>query len=712
MRENPLASASAIHSLAAVNCVCTWSIGRAIAHALTALMVICACAAGRAYSGFDAGESAACVFREVIARKDFPVSEKTWLRVRNLGLAMKPSQVKRERAALLELKRRGYRIVALVEWPKESWAGGVRAGAGGRFPLDLREAWTRSRELGRVYADYVDVWEIGNEPDVSFLEDNAETYAAYLKACRAGLRASVSVEERKKLRVLMAPLALPPGPYFEGMWANGVGAATDGFNFHYYGYSEDFSDVYVQFRDAVEQMDGKEKSSDEAVPTQELPVFLTEYGYGLLSVETASTQEGRLRQWRWFRDVGRQLDLLRPEGALAFVLRPYSEQALNEFGLIASSKMCRPAQAFGPSDFELSEAEPWMAHVGMKTGWGRISPTLAWLLRGKENTSATAASQTWRARMTTEPEGIVLDFVARDGLEQRKSFGGYFARGIASDGSAAGWGELVLYNFSDAPMSGVLQLGAGLALADGEAREERLTLAVDERRAVTVRVRLSADVFVGVRSKAVFVTEGGARTQLSTTLWPDPSRMVARVELDFSRTKALNEDDAQRLQARSRASEEPALRRDGRWLVSTGTRVEEREGRWRFLVEAMPKEPLRPAMAELVLPAHVQFEPGRLLEFAYRLGKGSADKEAWLDVYFRTENGNLYHVWPRLRAGPEWRGYAEAWENFTMAFYGRAKLPWRFSDNRPVALVFFMRPTRLPAIYEVEKAAITQRVVE
>jgi hypothetical protein len=229
---------------------------------------------------------------------------------------------------------------------------------------------------------------------------------------------------------------------------------------------------------------------------------------------------------------------------------------------------------------------------------------------------------------------------------------------------------------------------------------------------VTVRVLLSSGVFEGVRSESVFLEEGGARTQLVTTLWPDPIRMATRVELDFSKTGAVNDDGAERLLKRTRASEEPGLRREGRWLVSHGTSVVERGGLWRFSVEALPKEPLRPAMAEMVLPEGFKLEPGRLLELTYRLAEGSADAEAWLDVYFRTENGNLYQVWPRLRAGRAWRSYAEAAENFTMAFYGRAKWPWRFLENRPVTLVVFMRPTRLPAVFEIEKAAITRRMAE
>jgi hypothetical protein len=43
-----------------------------------------------------------------------------------------------------------------------------------------------------------------------------------------------------------------------------------------------------------------------------------------------------------------------------------------------------------------------------------------------------------------------------------------------------------------------------------------------------------------------------------------------------------------------------------------------------------------------------------------------------------------------------------------MAFFGRAELPWRFAENRPVSLVFFLRPSQVPAIFEVRDARIVR----
>jgi hypothetical protein len=57
---------------------------------------------------------------------------------------------------------------------------------------------------------------------------------------------------RAESRVVMAPLGLPPGPYFEALVRNDALRYTEGFNYHFYGYDEDFTGLYRQFEEAVE----------------------------------------------------------------------------------------------------------------------------------------------------------------------------------------------------------------------------------------------------------------------------------------------------------------------------------------------------------------------------------------------------------------------------------------------------------------------------
>jgi hypothetical protein len=72
-------------------------------------------------------------------------------------------------------------------------------------------------------------------------------------------------------------------------------------------------------------------------------------------------------------------------------------------------------------------------------------------------------------------------------------------------------------------------------------------------------------------------------------------------------------------------------------------------------------------------------------------------------VQMRTANGNLYEVYPMRQAGPAWEQYLEHHENFTLSFYGRASLDWRFREQRPVSLALVFYPNTLPATYEFRR---------
>ncbi|MCX6953896.1 MAG: hypothetical protein NTV51_17235, partial [Verrucomicrobia bacterium] len=519
----------------------------------------------------------------------------SWLRVRDLArsrvfdrrggeVVLGPAGEARpavavRRAALEALRGRGYRLVAVLEGGPFAWRGGVRGtDRERRLPLDLRDAFELGRMLAATYGDLVDWWEIENEPDLGFVVDNPETYAAYLKACylgiqrgRAELRPPHGAEGLS--RVLMAPLALPPGPYFEAWARNGGLGYTDGFNYHYYGYAEDFSGVYRQFQSAVAQWsaagaptgtasvfstqfypsaDGwraqtiatfefppgaaganlqriraRPVAREEPVlsaqgrwwvtpgvtveeaasgtwrftiaerppgpvlwapiaelplpvgwtapgdaflsygyrlapsgaeataappapraepappgfrralvptahlvpaapagspprpvasalwPSRELPVFLTEYGYGSLSRSARLTAEGRERQRRWFESVGAQIRALGIEGAMAFLLRPYLEVERLEYGLLMNADSGPPP---GPGVAEGS------ALPGARWGAETVSPALADLLRqGRKPLHP----RPWTVA-TPPVQEVVIDFIAGQGLGQAKAYAGYF----------------------------------------------------------------------------------------------------------------------------------------------------------------------------------------------------------------------------------------------------------------------------------------------
>ena len=761
----------------------------------------------------------------------------TWVRVRGLvdPVSVKAGDtrtVKTDRDGLRALRARGIKTAVFLRWERSSWSRGVRAGGGHRLPLDLREAYERGRRLGETYGDLVDVWEIENEPDIDFMADNPETYAAFQKAVYLGLCAGAAQGEGREARgerggdrktdsrrpvagqpdswttprVVMAPLALPPGPYLERLWANGIASYTDGFNFHYYGYAEDFSGVYGQFREAVAELGAKSlelraesleltaKRSDwlgrkrglelkadgsRLTARKPFPVFITEYGFGLLDKEARDSVEGRVRQWRWFASVISQVRALRPEGPMAFLVDPYYEADLNEFGLtmkpaasfmaVAGSEQrvasrlkpegeggkpeagSRTAGAlrtedglpgtqrstlnaqlsFTPEDFGGKKPQPWMERIGDKVGGNHASPALAYLWDYAERHPY--RSRDWSVD-ASPASPVVIDLVAGRGMAQMKSSGGYelSSHEAVANYVLSGRAKWVLYNFSAEAITGRLEIAGEDGVAS-QVVERTVTLAAGERREIIDDVGVQAQVFAGRVLRASFTPEDGrvARAVWTTRLFPTSEWMVSKPAAGFDFPAESARTHRALLTKRSLAEGEPGLRVNGRWLATDGVRVEERGGVWRFHIDHLPAEPLRPAAVELPLPEGFVFAAGTALVLERRAVprdeleangsklaahssllnperlKSRAGKAGdVMDVYFRTENGNLYQTWPRLRVTEDWTGYSEQVENFTMGFFGRAALPWRFADNRPAALVFFLRPSVLPAVFEVRGARI------
>ncbi len=737
----------------------------------------CFCALlGHAQNGFDTGLRARGLLSSLKAAPEFSPAVAHWLRVRGveeprtwwkIGSPGNFWRVWLERRALIGIRSRGQQVCILFmpEWP------GGRCGNSSGLPLDLREAFRRAWILGRVYGDVVDAWEISNEPDVGFVPENAEAYAAYLKAVYLGIKlgsesrvesakekneswkgvgpplavSSVSTFNRQPSAsaraplVLMAPLALPPGPYCEVLVRNGMLSYTDGFNYHYYGYAEDFSGVYRQFERALHDLtaDHADKAalavevesahSASSVVNKSLPVFLTEYGYGLLSRPAAETVAGRVRQWRWFHDVYRQIRDLRIAGPMAFYVPPYFENGTQEFGLTIKSES-EPRDAlqlagggalnFRPDDFGTEAAEPWMTSIGRRIGEATAAPALACLLA--EGARKPAAPHDWSVAVPPASP-IVIDFVGGIGMLAAKQCQGYFLSG-GPGGTSVGAGELRLYNFGDAAVPGRLDVGPLAHLRDDDAGT--ILLQPGELRIVPVTLRITADDLLPRTWSVRFSTAPAAVAdgEFSSQLYANTGGLVRREWSNLAAVVA-GEENARRLDSRVRAREEPPGAVAGHWRTSEGLAVTERDGRWSFTVSGFPAEPLRPAMAEWVLPDDFQLPEGSLIEFEYRLVEraaaacaavaepraptmlGAVDREL-ISVYWRTQNGNLYTVWQTLMATNGWQRYAQMKGSFSMGFYGRANLPWRFADNRPISLVFTFRPNYLPATFEVKSPAI------
>ena len=526
------------------------------------------------FAGVDSGHDA------IGLAKIWDYSEQStrWMRLRGIDLG----KVAEIRDALLNLRTNGIKSCVFLRRPAKNWKVSY-------LPPDLREVYEQGRKLGATYGDLVDAWEVDNEPDLGFVPESAERYTAFLKAMYLGLQRGfaeaqhrvASSEQRvvvpkslapgtqppRSSLVVMGSLGLPPGPWLERFAANDGFAYTDGYNYHYYGYADDFTDVYHQHEAAASELSALNAQLSTAV-IKSLPVFMTEIGYGMLGKSARDTKEGRLRQWRWFKSVGEQIAILRPEAPMAFYLPPYLEYDTSEYGLtvpaakaaasdkgqVASGKWVAGGIEYTAKDFaEVGRVVPsapsasdpgglgifrptpenWMNLIGKEMGGNQVTPALAQWLAVRRSAPSPINSRPWTVT-TNAPSPIVIDFLPGEGLSHVKRYNGSFVTG----------------------------------------------------------------------------------------------------------------------------RESPAPRKPETGEPGPGV--------------PKPKPP----------------EPPQSEEFM---------------IQIRTQNGNLYEVYPTRQATSDWQRFLEPGDNFTMAFYGRAALPWRFKDNKPTSLVFVMYPKSLPATYEFRR---------
>jgi hypothetical protein len=662
--------------------------------------------------GFGIGRSPSEYLKGVVEPLHLSSAEGRWLRTSLPDPSTaSPAEITSQREALVALRTLGFRSCILLRFEPASWKDGVRPGVGYHLPADLREAYQRGRAYAATYGDVVDTWEIDNEPDISFVQENPETFAAYHKAMYHGLTQSLrprkaSVGEWVKRffapsttdaipRVLMAPLALPPGPYLERLAENDFLSYTDGINYHYYGYAEDFTGVYRQFENAVTQFAAKSDSRGRIA--KKFPVFLTEYGYGLLGGPASNTAEGRERQRRWFADVASQIYALRIAGPMAFTLNPYLELGHNEFGLFTK-----------PTD----------STAATPSGAPRTNELPSPALRALWDYAAAHPyhPRMWDLRLPRASD-IVIDFLPGPNLDLLKTHRGYLVsgRGPARPKTLDGTGRFMIYNFGSKPQRGKLKISRGAAFTGNadplSLAGQPLELLPGGRVELPVTLTVSDEHFSLHDVTLRFEPDDPdlAVAHWKTSVLPAADGMKSAVRFDFAAGRADTASNLAALQARPLAREEPALHLDVGWLVSAGVTVQASPTLWRFTVTALPTEPLRPAMVELPLPPGFRFSPGELLSLNYRLGLPqlmTAPLRPMLDVYFRTATGNLFQVWPRQYPRDDWQNYWQHAENFTEGFFGRAAGAWRFTEQIPVALVFFFRPIRLPAVFEIANPQI------
>lgn len=491
--------------------------------------------------GFDTGwspEKTASVLREFNQDSSAPV----WLRIRDMpnsqiqfadGRLAPPwpearaAKVTSRRMALKHLRAKGGMLVAMIRWPRNSWSQGARNQM--KLPLDLTEAYGRCRDLAFTYGDLIDAWEIENEPDIAYVPENAGTFAAFYKACALGITAGREAAEEYEggkvkggksaldnrnqrlavSAVMHSPLALPPGPYWDELVANDVLSYTEAFNYHYYGYPEDFEgvrDAWVtalnralrvgKYESAAGKV-GRAKGSDlhtlvQAEPPSHLgqsplPIFLTEYGFGLLDRFDRHTIEGRKRQKRFFELTLPSVTDGTITGAMAFVFMPWlGPHSDNEFGLLAETQSPQGSKGLNVESLNVAD----------KTPSDSKPPKHDDVQKWSDSGSRPSDVETFSLLNPTGLSPVVLDFLAEENTQSVKRYNGHLlqrAKAAAADVDEArergdgaieqsrlppmrevtqsvafkadeeqmfssGEFTLVVYNFSDEPVTGMLSL--------------------------------------------------------------------------------------------------------------------------------------------------------------------------------------------------------------------------------------------------------------
>ncbi len=508
----------------------------------------------------------------------------TWLRLRDLpqseiwnedGEIVTPwegaigtASLSERRKILVSLRQRGHRIVALLRWKRESWDSGTRTHHGRSWlPSNLLEPFQRSFDLAYTYGDLIDAWEVENEPDIGFVPENAETFASFHKACAlgiiAGRQASISHMENSKGQfwrpppnkravsaVMHSPLALPPGPYWDELVANDVLNYTEAFNYHFYGYPEDFQGVrnvwIAALNEAIspKRIEWRSKQIsdfnrvDSNMSASALPLFLTEYGYGLLDRYDRHTIEGRERQKRFFTLTVPSITDGSIVGAMAFVIKPYYENGVNEFGLLAEV----------PNDVRSKSDKQHELNLLRGQRTDRDDQTKNTLEHSHDSENLDPLwDNSWGHDVSllsefNRPSSVVIDFIAGDEIKSVKRYNGHIlphaqfhAKAVVNGSSgrqessesvtSSGEFSIVLYNFSDESITGTLAVDLGLG--------EIIEIPAAAKTAATTASPPTADDdrTPAKRTARPYIRPISPRSSLLpsvTTSWPDANTRIIK----------------------------------------------------------------------------------------------------------------------------------------------------------------------------------------
>ncbi len=195
------------------------------------------------------------------------------------------------------------------------------------YPSDLWKVFDAARTQLRSHQPSVQDWEIGNEMEFVFSRDLPDLTAAATKAAHLGLRMGGA-----RGRILMPSLAYRPGPYAQQLLDNHLAAHSDGWNFHFYGWAQDFAGNIREHRKLL---------ADRGLPP--MPLWATEVGTPDSSINGVATNLlPLLRQASFFERLAVEAWMEEVAGFGAFILSPFVSEGI-DYGMSASDFSPRPA---------------------------------------------------------------------------------------------------------------------------------------------------------------------------------------------------------------------------------------------------------------------------------------------------------------------------------------------------------------------------------
>jgi hypothetical protein len=298
------------------------------------------------------------------------------------------------------------------------------------------------------------------------VKDLPDRFAAHSKALYLGLKDGARAGGGSP-GVLMGALGHYPGPWLDRAAANGIFDYTDGLNFHFYGHARDLRGV----------IDAQREFAKGFVTDRELPLWITECGIMATPPDNAGERRGRAIQRAFVEQTARTAWRAGVSVFMPFILAWAQEES---FALTRSAHEPYPA---------------WDAYAA----FARAHP-----MPDKPALAAPA-----------NPSRVVVQWQADNAtcIPQKVSGTYWFRHGTRK--AAPIDGRIVVYNFSDEPVRGLLEVsGAGeievLAGPDGGKLEPRvLELPAFGAVAAQVRIRPRADAYFRAAVTMRFVPEGG-----------------------------------------------------------------------------------------------------------------------------------------------------------------------------------------------------------